>query len=124
MNRETYPASQSPLQGDISGPAGAQSVRVVGIQSIPVDPTTPTDQEFLKYDATLGEWSPELPGNVSITFGTFLSTSGEIISRGVWVSDDYDFSCNGIGFEVLLNWTHGFAFNCYIDGTGVPGTET
>ena len=126
-NRETFPAAQSPLTGDISGAAGATNVTVVGLQTIPLDPTPPTAEEQLYFDAALGiqgEWTPRLDENISVTLGTFATAGGEILSRGRKVSDDYDFSCNGVGFEVLLNWAYGFAFNCFLDGVGIPGTET
>ena len=106
-NRETYPASQSPLQGDISGPAGATTVTVVGIRTTPVAPISPTDQQELTFSALLGEWIPQSPGNVSIEI------------NGLDVSDDYSFLVNCIGLDVLVGWTHGFAFQVFVDGTGV-----
>ena len=48
-NRESFPASQSPLTGDISGPAGAQSVTVTGIQTFPVSPVAPQPQQILVF---------------------------------------------------------------------------
>lgn len=49
MNRQTYPASQSPLTGDISGPAGASQVTVTGIQNTHVESTPPEDGQILVY---------------------------------------------------------------------------
>ncbi|SRR6266478_1511925 len=59
-NRESYPANQSPLQGDIDGSAGEQLVTVTGIQTIPVDPTTPQPQQLLVMGSD-GVWHPEDP---------------------------------------------------------------
>lgn len=57
-NRETFPAAQSPLQGDVSGAAGATTVTVTGIQTIPVSPTPPDDQQVLVYQAPTNRWEP------------------------------------------------------------------
>ena len=118
-NRETFPASQSPLTGDISGAAGQTSVTVIGIQTVPVDPTPPTAEEEFFYDVDLLEWSPRLDSNRSVTLGTFLTDSGDIISRGQKLSDDYDFLVNCVGLEVLVGWSHGFAFQVFVNGTGI-----
>jgi hypothetical protein len=119
MNRETFPSSQSPLTGDISGAAGQTNVTVVGLQTIPIDPTPPTAEEELYYDVGLLEWSPRLDANRSITLGTFATDSGDIISRGQKLSDDYDFLVNCVGLEVLVGWTYGFSFQVFCNGTGV-----
>jgi hypothetical protein len=121
-NRETFPAAQSPLTGDISGAAGATNVTVVGLQTIPLAPTPPTDEETIVFDAQLGlqgEWTPRLDANISVTIGEFLTDSGEIISRGRKLSDDYDFLVNRVGLDVLVGWSHGFAFQVFVNGTGV-----
>jgi hypothetical protein len=60
MNRETYPASQSPLTGDISGPAGATSVTVTGWQTYPVASTEPEPQQIMVFGSD-GVWHPEDP---------------------------------------------------------------
>jgi hypothetical protein len=121
-NRETYPAAQSPLTGDLSGAAGQTTVTVVGLQTIPIDPTPPTAEETLIFDAHLGlqgQWTPRLDANVSVTIGEFLTAGGEIISRGRKLSDDYDFLVNCVGLDVLVGWSHGFAFQVFVNGTGV-----
>lgn len=87
-NRETYPASQSPLQGDLSGQAGQTNVTVVGLQSNPMAATPPTDQQRLVFHSASGDWEPTTPGNESIEI------------EGVPVSDDYD-----IGIELSLGTT-------------------
>lgn len=118
-NRETYPAAQSPLQGDVSGPAGATLTTVVGLQNVPVSPATPIDQDLLTYEFAPNHWRPRAPGNVSITIGTFAETAGEITSKGVPISDDYDVLVNCVGLEVLVGWTLGFAFQFWVNGVGV-----
>jgi len=84
MNRETFPASQSPLKGDVSGAAGATTVTVTGLQRIPVKAGTPSDQQVLTYVAADGQWeaSGSSSGNRSIQV------------NGVTMSDDYDVGCN------------------------------
>lgn len=84
-NRETYPASQSPLLGDISGPAGATTVTVVGLQRTSMDSTPPNDQDALVYQLSSNKWVPTADANQSIAV------------NGVKVSDDYD-----IGFNLIL----------------------
>ena len=59
-NRETFPSSQSPLTGDINGPAGAQSVTVTGWQTFPVSPTPPETQQIMVFGSD-GVWHPEDP---------------------------------------------------------------
>jgi len=121
-NRETYPASQSPLTGDISGPAGAQQVTVTGIQGVPVLPassTSPTDKDKLTYSATNGDWEPTADGNVAVTIGTYATSGGAVTSKGVALSDDRSFSVNNIGIDGLVGWTHGFAFDIFVNGVGV-----
>lgn len=121
-NRETYPASQSPLQGDISGPAGATLVRVVGIQTIPVSPATPTDQDTFRYSFADNQWEPDADGNASITIGTYVVTSGQVTSKGDNLSDDYDFLVNNVGLDVLVGWSHGFTSQVFVNGTAVLPT--
>jgi len=38
MNRETYPAALFPLRGDLNAEAGATTVEVIGLQTIPFSP--------------------------------------------------------------------------------------
>lgn len=118
-NRETYPASQSPLTGDISGPAGAQIVTVTGLQRNPVSPANPTDQDKLTFQAANGDWEPTADGNVAVTIGTQTTAGGVITGKGVALSDDRSFSVNNIGIDGLVGWTLGFAFDIFVNGTGV-----
>jgi hypothetical protein len=119
-NRETYPAAQSPLQGDIDGPAGATTVTVVGIQRQPVSPATPVDKDTFRYNQIASRWEPTADGNASITLGTFVQTGGQIVSKGVNISDDYDFLVNNVGLDVLVGWTHGFASQVFVNGSPTP----
>jgi len=84
VNRETYPASQSPLTGDISGAAGARVVTVTGIQSIPVESGVPSNGNTLIYSSTLNEW----------IFGGGSSGNQSILINGLGYSDDYDIAVN------------------------------
>jgi hypothetical protein len=117
-NRETFPASQSPLTGDISGPAGATSVTVVGIQNIPVEHLGPTDQMNLTYNAVTQQWEPALPGNISVILNGTADSLG-VLTGFTIISDDYDVLVNHVGLEVLVGWPYGFGFNVYVNGTGV-----
>ena len=120
-NRETYPASQSPLTGDISGPAGATSITVVGLQNNPVAPINPTQAEVLTWesdvDSPTGEWQPKLPLNAVLLGGT---PDGQGVLQGfVIASADLTFLVNNVGMEVLVDWAFGFAFQVFLNGTGI-----
>lgn len=104
-NRETFPAA--PIAGDIACAPGATLVTVIGLQGIPITTERPNDQDELTYDANIAAWRPKPEGNDSISLDD------------VCVSDDYDFLCNGVGTEVLLNWAYGFTHQVFLDGTGV-----
>jgi hypothetical protein len=97
-NRETYPASQSPLQGDISGPAGATLVAVVGLQGQPISPAIPVPQDDLVFDGA--EWAPQAEGNAAITLGTYATSGGQVTSKGIPVSDDYQIFVNATFVKV------------------------
>ena len=88
MNRETYPASLFPLRGDLYAEAGATTVRVIGIQTVPIDqPLSPTDD--LKV-ATYVDASRRIEWLVG-------GGSGEINAveiNGVGESDDFLFLIN------------------------------
>jgi hypothetical protein len=58
MNRQIFPSSLFPLRGDVSAESGATTVRVVGIQDIPVvsPPVEPTDLDTFFYSAYNNEW--------------------------------------------------------------------
>lgn len=121
--RETYPAQLFPLRGDISAEAGDVSVTVIGIQTTPVDPRAPGGDNIAP-DVS----SPALVAlggnNVTQAVWTPVLLDNSILVDGVPVSDDYGFLINGIGTEVLLDWAYGFAFQVFLNGTGVVGTGT
>jgi hypothetical protein len=118
-NRETYPASQSPLQGDISGPAGSSLVTVVGIQKQPVDPKIPIDKDLLRFDATVPEWTPLAEGNSSFAIGTFAQAGGVVVSKGLPISDDYEVLVNNVSLEGLVGWAFGNASQVFVNGVAV-----
>jgi len=59
-NRENYPSSLFPLNGDLDAQAGATEVTVTGLQTFPVDPATPEPQQLLVFGSD-GVWHPEDP---------------------------------------------------------------
>jgi hypothetical protein len=87
VNRQIYPPNALfPLRGDVSAEAGATSVIVIGIQTIPVSPILPS--------LTVPQTLVAIGGAEYIP--TDLDTSIQI--NGVPVSDDYD-----IGINLLLS---------------------
>ena len=122
MNRETYPASQSPLKGDIDGPAGATEVTVVGLQHNPISPATPEDGDSLVFNAATGEWVQRADGNASITIGTYVTAGGQVVSRGITLSDDYAFLVNNVGLEALVMWAYGYTSQVFMNGTAILPT--
>jgi hypothetical protein len=117
-NRETYPASQSPLTGDISGPAGAQRVTVTGIQGNPVDSILPGEQNLLTFDRVNIKWAIKPPGNMSVLLNGFFNSSLLLVGFSD-ISDDYVFSVNNVGLESLVGWALGFTFKVFVNGVGV-----
>lgn len=119
-NRETYPASQSPLLGDVIGPAGATQVTVVGLQGNPVAPGGPDDQSVLTWDQDptgSGEWVPKVP---TWTFSVHGSPDALGNLQGFTIiSDDWDVFINNIGTELLVGWAYGFAHQFFVNGTGI-----
>ena len=82
MNRQVYPSSLFPLRGDISAEAGAVRVTVIGLQTIPISSTLPSD--------TVPQTLVAIGGNEYIP--TNLDTSIQV--NGVPISDDYDIGVN------------------------------
>lgn len=119
MNRETYPASLSPIKGDVNAGAGAKTATVVGIQTQAVAPTIPTDKDVLRFNAAVPDWEPTADGNAAVTIGTFATAGGVTTSKGLSISDDRDFSVNNIGINGLVGWSLGFAFDIFVNGVGV-----
>lgn len=94
MNRENYPASLFPLRGDISAEAGDVTVRVIGIQGVPIDtPISPTDDgnvaTYIDADGRI-EWKSGNRSAVQI--------------NGVGVSTDKQFFINGVTDGSAPTW--------------------
>ncbi len=92
-NRETYPASQSPLAGDIDGSAGETRVTVTGWQGVPIDAGPPVDQNIYRYNFNDNRWElkldtacifvngdPASPDYVVFVNGTFLKVNGTVVA--------------------------------------------
>lgn len=116
-NRETYPASQSPLTGDISGPAGATQVTVVGLQGNPVAPGGPNDQANLTWSQIDDQWEPKVP---TWTFSVHGSPDALGNLQGFTIiSDDWDIFINNVGTDLLVSWALGFGKQFFVNGTGI-----
>ncbi len=118
-NRESFPPSASPLTGDIDGGAGDTTVTVVGIQTQSVSSAVPVDKDIFRYNAAVPQWEPKADGNSSITLGTYVTAGGEVVSRGVTLSDDYEVLVDNVSLEGLVGWTYGFASQFFVDGTAI-----
>lgn len=86
MNRMTYPSSLFPLRGDLSAEAGATTVVVVGIQTVPIDrPVSPTDDgkvaTYVDADRRI-EWRPSSGTAVEIN-GVGVSSTKQFFINGV-----------------------------------------
>lgn len=89
-NRETFPSALFPLRGDVSAEAGATSVIVTGLQTVPISTVAPTDKQALVFDVTLGvagEWTPGTGGSSSYfeVNGTSVSQDGLFFINGTIV---------------------------------------
>jgi uncharacterized protein (DUF1684 family) len=81
MNREIFPGGIYPLEGDVTSQVGANTVTVVGLQTVPVAITPPATGQVLQ--ANSGVWTPStLPSTVSV--------------NGVPVSNDYEVAVSGV----------------------------
>lgn len=100
MNRETFPSSLFPLRGDLSAESGATTVRVIGIQTVPIDqPVSPTDDlkvaTYIDADKRI-EWKTGGSGETNA-----------VLINGVGESDDFLFLVNAVftnnyGSDVFL----------------------
>lgn len=83
MNREIVQpcgAGIYPLTGDILSTAGNNTIRVIGLQGVPVKSGVNTSGSVLMYNQNTNQWEP------------ILNTIALI--NGLAVSDDYDFTVN------------------------------
>lgn len=90
-NRESYPASLFPLRGDISAEAGATSVVVQGLQTIPISTQLPDGSVAVGPAPALVALGGS---NVSQAVWTPVPLDNCILVNGVPKSDDYDISVN------------------------------
>lgn len=79
-NREIYPSILSPLMGDVISTPGSNLVKVVGIQTTPVDQITFQGGEVIEYNINTGHYQPILRACIQI--------------NNITVSDDYDIAIN------------------------------
>lgn len=89
MNREVVipgGAGVYPLTGDVQSSAGSPTVRVTGIQGIPVEAVVPDPGAVLTYNASNADWEPIQRACIQV--------------NGLSVSDDYDMSVNTTHVEV------------------------
>jgi hypothetical protein len=92
-NREVYPSSLFPLNGDLSAGAGAISVEVIGLQNTlfseppTINGTSPT------YNAATGEIDWDAPSGNAVQI------------NGVGVSADKQIFINGVSDGSAPTWT-------------------
>jgi hypothetical protein len=94
-NQQLFPQTTYPLTGDIQSTPGAAKITVTGIQTIPVSPTTPTDQQVLVFQQSLLKYVPS---------SVFTNKSVQV--NGAPVSDDYDFFVNFYDTRIQVNSTN------------------
>ena len=78
INSQVFPQSTYPLTGDLASSPGNPNITVDGIQTIPVSPTLPLDQQTLVFQNILTEYVP-----------SFSPLNRSLRVNGVGVSDDY-----------------------------------
>jgi hypothetical protein len=91
-NQQLWPQTTYPLVGDLQSTPGQQNVTVVGIQTVPVVPTTPLDQQSLIFQGTLTAYAP-----------TYSPFNRSIQVNNVAMSDDYEFSVKFVDMEFQTN---------------------
>jgi hypothetical protein len=100
-NRQNYPASLFPLRGDLSAEAGDVIVKVVGIQTVPIDqPVSPTDDgkvaTYVDADGRI-EW---MPGGGGLTASVEINGVGVSIDKQVFINAITDGSAPTWVFKV------------------------
>lgn len=83
-NRENFPASLFPLRGDISAEAGDVTVRVQGVQGIPVTAAVPTGGKSLTYNSDLNEIDWGVGNSALLINGAGVSPDKRIFINGVF----------------------------------------
>ena len=87
MNRQIFPSSLFPLDGDISAGAGATTVEVVGLQTIPFSAAPTEAGQVPTYDPVAGtiDWdlaSGGIPASIEIE-GVGTAIDDQIFINGV-----------------------------------------
>lgn len=106
-NRQIYPSSLFPLQGDLSAVAGATSVEVVGLQDIPIAANPLTDGAVPTYVAI----NNDIEWKVPTTGGDAVHINGIAVSADFLVLLNTAFTIN-YGSDTFL----GFRINGTRDG--------
>src|ERR1039458_448330 len=57
-HRQVFPSSLFPLRGDVSAEAGATTVRVIGLQGVPISPASPGSQDVFIYNSVTNTYEP------------------------------------------------------------------
>lgn len=96
-NRESYPASLFPLRGDLSAEAGATSVTVQGLQTVPISTQLPDGSAAVGVAPALVALGGS---NIAQATWTPVPLDNSILVESVPVSDDY-----AIGIELPLGTT-------------------
>lgn len=97
---QIYPPVSSSvlLTGDVT--TSGTVAKVVGIQTIPVDSTAPTDKQVLEFNAGTGQWTPT---DLSpITQGKIL-VNGLVVSTDALILVDAAFAIAADDLNVLVN---------------------
>lgn len=93
MNRIVYPFNLYPVTGDVESTAGSSAVKVVGLQTIPVDDTAPSlDGEILLYRFSDNKWLVTFVNDAvgvnarAISLNTILNIAGSTLVGAVDVN--------------------------------------
>lgn len=94
---QIYPpvSSSVTLTGDVT--TAGDVARVVGIQTVPVDSTTPTDEQVLEFNAGTGKWTPTTQGKILVN-GLPVSADALILVDAAFAiaADDLNVLVNGV----------------------------
>lgn len=82
MNREIFCATPAiyPITGDVLSTAGSSTVRVTGLQGIPIQQIVPPQGSMLEFNINTGQWQPIQRASIQV--------------NGLTVSTDYSISIN------------------------------